>query len=106
MPLTGTTAIAREIGARVRARRREQLITQKELARAAGVSERLIRTLEVGEAAGIGLDKLASILGALGLTLSVSDATVRNGASEADAAYTELLRKTMAGWGFEEDAND
>ena len=63
---------SREIGYIVRARRRDMGITQKELAQRAGVSERLIIALELGDATGIRLDKLLNVLVPLGLCLSVS----------------------------------
>ena len=46
-------------------------LTQKKLAKKAGVSERLVISLELGDATGIRLDKLLQVLEALDLTLGV-----------------------------------
>jgi transcriptional regulator with XRE-family HTH domain len=62
-------AIPRQIGLCVRNARKEQGLTQRELARRAGVSERLVLSLELGDAPGIRLDKLMSVTQALGIRL-------------------------------------
>lgn len=66
-----TVTLPRQIGILVRSARKRQGFSQKELARRAGVSERLILSLELGDAPGIHLDKLLSILGALNMHLLV-----------------------------------
>lgn len=63
----------RRIGGIVRARRKNLELTQRELAVRAGVSERLVVSLELGDAPGIRFDKLLLVLEALGLSLSVAD---------------------------------
>lgn len=62
---------SRQAGVAVRAARRSQGLTQEQLARKSGVSTRLVSSLELGDSAGIQLDKLLDILGALGLSLFI-----------------------------------
>ncbi|MBM7000740.1 helix-turn-helix domain-containing protein [bacterium] len=89
----------------VRAARREQGLTQRELARRAGVSERLVLALELGDAPGIQLDKLMSVTQALGIRLfaepplrvagqTTGETPVINAPSAADAAKTDGAVKT------------
>lgn len=61
----------RQVGLAVRDKRREDGLTQKQLAKRAGVSERLVVALELGDATGIRLDKLLQVLEALDLSLAV-----------------------------------
>ena len=60
----------RQAGIYVRQAREPQGITRTALAKKAGVSERLLASLELGDATGIRLDKLLKIFGALRLTLA------------------------------------
>ena len=60
----------RQAGIYVRQAREAQGITRAALAKKAGVSERLLASLELGDATGIRLDKLLKIFGALRLTLA------------------------------------
>lgn len=60
----------RQAGIYVRQARESQGLTRATLAKKAGVSERLLASLELGDATGIRLDKLLKIFGALGLTLA------------------------------------
>lgn len=60
---------SRQIGHLVRIQRKKMGLTQKQLANAAGVSERLISALELGDAPGIQLDKLLKILSIVDLEL-------------------------------------
>ena len=62
----------RNVGAFVREARVSQGLTQRQLAEKAGVSERSVLSLEMGDATGIRLDKLFAILGAVGLRLFVA----------------------------------
>lgn len=62
---------SRVIGRIVKEQRVEAGLTQKKLAKKAGVSERLVIALELGDATGIRLDKLLSVLSALDLSLAV-----------------------------------
>lgn len=60
----------RQAGIYVRRSREAQGLTRAQLAVAAGVSERLLASLELGDATGIRLDKLLAVFGALGLSLA------------------------------------
>ena len=60
----------RQAGIYVRQAREAQGITRATLAKKAGVSERLLASLELGDATGIRLDKLLAIFDALGLALA------------------------------------
>ena len=59
----------RQAGIYVRQAREAQGLTRAALAKKAGVSERLVASLELGDATGIRLDKLLAVFGALGLAL-------------------------------------
>lgn len=61
--------ISRQAGIHVRSVREQRGLTRRELAESAGVSERLIASLELGDATGIRLDKLLCICDAVGLSL-------------------------------------
>lgn len=60
-----------QLGSQVYTARTTQGLTQSMLATRAGVSERLIRYLEKGQAQSVQLNKLLAILSALGLDLSI-----------------------------------
>lgn len=60
----------RQAGIYVRQAREAQGLTRAALAKKAGVSERLLASLELGDATGIRLDKLLAIFDALGLALA------------------------------------
>lgn len=60
----------RQAGIYVRQAREAQGLTRATLAKKAGVSERLLASLELGDATGIRLDKLLKVFDALGLTLA------------------------------------
>lgn len=60
----------RQAGIYVRQAREAQGLTRAALAKKAGVSERLLASLELGDATGIRLDKLLAVFGALGLALA------------------------------------
>ena len=62
---------ALEIGYAIKDRRAELGMTQAQLAEAAGVSKRCLWSLELGQNPGVQLDKLAAVLGALGLGLEL-----------------------------------
>ena len=59
----------RQAGIYVRQAREAQDLTRAALAKTASVSERLLASLELGDATGIRLDKLLTIFNALGLAL-------------------------------------
>lgn len=65
MPLS----LPRQAGLCVRREREAQGLTQRQLAQKSHVSERTIISLELGDATGIRLDKLLSVLHALGIEL-------------------------------------
>lgn len=92
-----------EIAYYVKARRQSAELTQKQLADFAGVSERLIRSIEAGQAQGISLDKLQSVLSCLGLGLELSgtrdNRSESNVSSDTDyAEYEALLLKAVNSW--------
>ena len=60
----------RQAGIYVRRSREAQGLTRAQLAAAAGVSERLLASLELGDATGIRLDTLLAVFDALGLSLA------------------------------------
>lgn len=64
--------IPRQAGQYVRTAREAAGLTRAQLAEKCGVSERLLASLELGDATGIRLDKLLAILHAVGLSLSIS----------------------------------
>ena len=61
----------RQAGIYVRQAREAQGITRAALAKKAGVSERLLASLELGDATGIRLDKLLAVFNALDIGLFV-----------------------------------
>lgn len=78
-------------------------MTQKQLANKAGVSERLVRSLEMGSASGIGLEKLAAILSSLNLTMAVVDnegstSTMSSNVITQGVEYSEALARAVASW--------
>ncbi len=97
------TVLARSIGIRVRSCRLARGLTQRQLAELAGVSERLIRLLEAGEAPGIGLEKLALILTPLSLDLRLVDLECDGGELRQEPVaqsneYAVLLLRTVDSW--------
>ena len=81
----------RQAGIYVRQARESQGITRATLAKKAGVSERLLASLELGDATGIRLDKLLAVFGALGLAL-VAQGNIADTKHEqpADAPHADL----------------
>lgn len=80
-------------------------LTQKELADQAGVSERLVRSLEMGTAYGIGLEKLVNIISPLGLSLSVTSIDGENQSQNGNARsisqgddYSRALKHAVLRW--------
>lgn len=78
--------IPRQVGLYVARSRKAQGITRAKLADLAGVSERLLASLEAGDATGIRLDKLLAIYDALGLSLLTQGEGI--GESESNAIHT------------------
>lgn len=66
----GNITAPRQAGLYVRKVRESKSLTRGQLAAKAGVSERLLASLELGDATGIRLDKLLAVLGTLGITLT------------------------------------
>ena len=92
------TTFCREVGRRVRCERRAMGLTQRELARRAKVSERLVRSLENGETRSVSLDRMISVLSQLGIGLQLAD-TPAVPTSTQDDSYSVLLRKAVESWG-------
>lgn len=80
----------RQAGIYVRQAREAQGITRAALAKKAGVSERLLASLELGDATGIRLDKLLAVFGALGLALAAQgDIGETKNEQPADAPHAD-----------------
>lgn len=81
----------RQAGIYVRQAREAQGITRAALAKKAGVSERLLASLELGDATGIRLDKLLAVFGALGLALAAQgDIDGSKNEQPVDAPHADL----------------
>lgn len=81
----------RQAGIYVRQAREAQGITRAALAKKAGVSERLLASLELGDATGIRLDKLLAIFNALGLALAAQgDIDEAKNEQPVDAPHADL----------------
>lgn len=81
----------RQAGIYVRQAREAQGLTRATLAKKAGVSERLLASLELGDATGIRLDKLLAIFNALGLALAAQgDIAKTNNEQPVDAPHADL----------------
>ena len=81
----------RQAGIYVRQARESQGITRATLAKKAGVSERLLASLELGDATGIRLDKLLKVFDALGLTLAAQGDIVKtNNEQSANVPHADL----------------
>lgn len=113
--------IPRQAGIYVRSAREERGLTRDQLAQRAGVSKRMLASLELGDSAGVRLDKLMAVLGALGLGLSLrqigetktvasrpakTDERPARASSESSSAfvppYDELLADFLANGGYGE----
>lgn len=75
--------IPRQVGLYVARSRKAQGITRAKLAELAGVSERLLASLEAGDATGIRLDKLLAVYDALGLSLLTQGEGIEESESNA-----------------------
>lgn len=81
----------RQAGIYVRQARESQGITRATLAKKAGVSERLLASLELGDATSIRLDKLLAIFNALGLALAAQGDIVKtNNEQSANVPHADL----------------
>lgn len=93
-----TVVLTRKIGRDVRAKRTASGMTQGELAAQAGVSERLVRSLEAGVATGISLENLVKVLNVFGIRLAVGEEAPVQGDSDGGREYSMLLRQAMQTW--------
>lgn len=81
----------RQAGIYARQARETQGLTRAALAQKAGVSERLLASLELGDATGIRLDKLLAIFNALGLALAAQgDIDEAKHEQPTDAPHADL----------------
>lgn len=92
-----------DIAGHVQERRRSLGFTQKQLASMAGVSERLVRSIESGQAQGISLDKLESVLSTLGFGLALTGTDESNSATAKpldprEDEYEMLLQSVVNAW--------
>ena len=83
----------RQAGIYVRRAREAQGLTRAQLATAAGVSERLLASLELGDATGIRLDKLLAVFDALGLSLAAQGEKIASPAPAPTAATAPPKRE-------------
>lgn len=90
----------RVLGDKVRRRRLDARITQKDLADAAGISVRLLRDFERGLATGISLERLIAVLSALDLSLAVGEAREVDEVQpvKQGSEYSVLLQQQMDSW--------
>lgn len=87
----------RQAGIYVRQARDSQGITRAALAKKAGVSERLLASLELGDATGIRLDKLLAIFNALGLALAAQgDIDEAKNEQPVDAPHADLQPRSTS----------
>ena len=78
----------RQAGIYVRRSREAQGLTRAQLAAMSGVSERLLASLELGDATGIRLDKLLAVFDALGLSLVAQGEKIASPAAVAASVPT------------------
>lgn len=83
----------RQAGIYVRRAREAQGLTRARLAAMAGVSERLLASLELGDATGIRLDKLLAVFDALGLSLAAQGEKIASPAAVPTAATAPPKRE-------------
>lgn len=86
----------RQAGIYVRQAREAQGITRAVLAKKAGVSERLLASLELGDATGIRLDKLLAVFNAIGLALvAQGDIDEAKNEQPGDAPHANPLPRSI-----------
>ena len=83
----------RQAGIYVRRAREAQGLTRAQRATAAGVSERLLASLELGDATGIRLDKLLAVFDALGLSLAAQGERIASPSPAPTAATAPPKRE-------------
>lgn len=89
---------ALEIGYAIKDKRAQLGMTQAQVAKAAGVSERCLWSLELGQNTGVQFDKLTAVLGAPGMELDLKDAsnlkvTTTENEIEAPAIPSSVMEK-------------
>ncbi|MEG0217958.1 MAG: helix-turn-helix domain-containing protein [Raoultibacter sp.] len=106
--MSAGSVFVRQVGRAVRARRKEEGLTQRQLAQAAHVSERFIVSLEQGVALGMQLDKLLQVLDVLRISLCLNtdrdnkvaatslEATLCQEAQSAASAYDEAFQQATS----------
>ena len=89
--------LARSLGARIKAERLACGLTQHDLAKESGVSERRIRTLEHGESTNVTLRTMCQLWNALGMADEMEKALgippSKKGKYRAELAFEEMLRQ-------------
>lgn len=85
-------ATPRQAGIYVRRARERQGLTRAQLAEAAGVSERSLASLELGDATGIRLDKLLAVFNALGIALAAQGEDIGRDMIAADKTQNRATR--------------
>lgn len=85
----------RQAGIYVRRARERQGLTRAQLAEAAGVSERLLASLELGDATGIRLDKLLAVFCALGIELAAQGEDIGRNITASDEKRDRSTRSTL-----------
>lgn len=92
-----TVRFCREVGLRVRAKRKAVGLTQRELSSRAGVSERLLRAIENGEAPGASIERVLAVLSELDIGLELVDASENSRVTQGPS-YSNLLRQAVGSW--------
>lgn len=90
----------RQAGIYVRRSREHQGLTRAQLAKAAGVSERLLASLELGDATGIRLDKLLAVFSALGIGLVAQSEDIGRMQTDSDTQAASTPHPKTAANGF------
>lgn len=90
----------RQAGIYVRRSREHQGLTRAQLAEASGVSERLLASLELGDATGIRLDKLLAVFSALGIGLAAQGESIGQAQADNDIQVASIPHPQTAANGF------
>lgn len=88
-------ATPRQAGIYVRRARERQGLTRAQLAEAAGVSERSLASLELGDATGIRLDKLLAVFNALGIALAAQGENIGRDMIATDKKQDHATHATL-----------
>lgn len=90
----------RQAGIYVHRSREHQGLTRAQLAEASGVSERLLASLELGDATGIRLDKLLAVFSALGIGLAAQGESIGEAQADNDIQVASIPHPKTAANGF------